>query len=73
VNTGAQLKDDVIGELRWDRQISDPEAIGVGAGDGAVIVSGHVPGYAGRMAAAPAAAASAPGAASVGSHLVIAP
>jgi osmotically-inducible protein OsmY len=72
VNTGAQLKDDVIGELRWDRQISDPEAIGVGAGDGAVIVSGHVPGYAGRMAAAQAAA-SAPGAASVGSHLVIAP
>jgi hypothetical protein len=32
VKTGAQLKDDVIGELRWDRQISDPEAIGVGAG-----------------------------------------
>ena len=55
MNTDAQLKDDVIEELRWDPQISDPEAIGVGVKDGAVILSGHVPSYAERMAATQAA------------------
>jgi len=56
-------------------------AIG-GVKDGAVILSGHVPGYAEKLAAAQAAervngvkaaAASAPGVAGVESHLVIAP
>jgi len=55
MKTDAQLKDDVIEELRWDPQISDPEAIGVGVKDGAVILSGHVPSYAERMAATQAA------------------
>jgi osmotically-inducible protein OsmY len=115
MKTDAQLKDDVIEKLRWDPQISDADAIGVGVKDGAVILSGHVPSYAEKLPAAQAAervngvkavandlkvelpgaprddvdingqvrslqeanaaqaAASAPGVASVESHLVIAP
>jgi osmotically-inducible protein OsmY len=45
----------VIEELRWDPQISDADAIGVGVKDGAVILSGHVPSYAEKLAAARAA------------------
>jgi osmotically-inducible protein OsmY len=71
MKTDAQLKDDVIEELRWDPKISDADSIGVGVKDGAVILSGHVPSYAEKLAAAQAAA-SAPGVASVESHLVIA-
>ncbi len=55
METDAQLKDDVIGELRWDPQISDADASGVGVKDGAVILSGHVPSYAVKLAAAQAA------------------
>ena len=55
MKTDAQLKDDVIEELRWDPQISDADAIGVGVKDGAVILSGHVPSYAEKSAAAQAA------------------
>ena len=55
MKTDAQLKDDVIEELRWDPKISDADAIGVGVKDGAVILSGHVPSYAEKMAAAQAA------------------
>jgi osmotically-inducible protein OsmY len=55
MKTDAQLKDDVIEELRWDPQISDADAIGVGVKDGAVILSGHVPSYAEKLAAAQAA------------------
>jgi osmotically-inducible protein OsmY len=55
MKTDAQLKDDVIEELRWDPQISDADAIGVGVKDGAMILSGHVPSYAEKMAAAQAA------------------
>lgn len=55
MKTDAQLKDDVIEELRWDPQISDADAIGAGVKDGAVILSGHVPSYAEKMAAAQAA------------------
>jgi osmotically-inducible protein OsmY len=55
MKTDAQLKDDVIEELRWDPQISDADAIGVGLKDGAVILSGHVPSYAEKLAAAQAA------------------
>jgi osmotically-inducible protein OsmY len=55
MKTDAQLKDDVIEELRWDPQISDADAIGVGIKDGAMILSGHVPNYAEKMAAAQAA------------------
>ena len=55
MKTDAQLKDDVTEELRWDPQISDADAIGVGVKDGAVILSGHVPSYAEKLAAAQAA------------------
>jgi osmotically-inducible protein OsmY len=55
MKTDAQLKDDVIEELRWDPQISDADAIGVGVKDGAMILFGHVPSYAEKMAAAQAA------------------
>jgi osmotically-inducible protein OsmY len=55
MKTDAQLKDDVIEELRWDPQISDADAIGLGVKDGAVILSGHVPSYAEKWAAAQAA------------------
>jgi osmotically-inducible protein OsmY len=55
MKTDAQLKDDVIEELRWDPQVSDADAIGVGVKDGAVVLSGHVPSYAEKLAAAQAA------------------
>jgi osmotically-inducible protein OsmY len=55
MKTDAQLKDDVIEELRWDPQISDADAIGVGVKDGAVILSGHAPSYAEKLPAARAA------------------
>jgi osmotically-inducible protein OsmY len=55
MKTDAQLKDDVLEELRWSPQISDADAIGVGVKDGAVILSGHVPSYAEKLAAAQAA------------------
>jgi osmotically-inducible protein OsmY len=55
MKTDAQLKDDVIEELRGDPQISDADVIGVGVKDGAVILSGQAPSYAEKMAAAQAA------------------
>jgi osmotically-inducible protein OsmY len=55
MKTDAQLKDDVTEELRWDPQISDADAIGVGVKDGAVILSGHVPSYGEKLAAGQAA------------------
>ena len=50
-----QIRDDVIKELRWDPQITDPDAIGVAVTDGAVTLTGHVSTYAERLAAARAA------------------
>jgi len=73
MKTDAQHKDDVIEELQRDPQISDARRDRAGVRDGAVILSGQAPGYAEKMAAAQAAAASAPGVSSVESHLVIAP
>jgi osmotically-inducible protein OsmY len=52
MKTDARLKDDVIEELRWDPQISDADAVGVGVNDGAVILSGQAPSYVEKMAAA---------------------
>src|ERR1700728_3495444 len=51
----AEIKEDVTRELRWDLQISDPEAIGVAVKDGAVALTGHTPTYAEKLAAARAA------------------
>ncbi len=51
----AEIRDDVIEELRWDPQITDPDAIGVAVADGAVTLTGKVPNYAEKLAAAQAA------------------
>ena len=55
MKSDAEIRDDVIDELRWDPQISDPDAIGVAVQDGAVTLTGHVPSYAEKLAAARAA------------------
>ena len=50
-----EIRDDVIDELRWDPQITDPDAIGVAVKDGAVTLTGTVPTYVEKLAAARAA------------------
>jgi osmotically-inducible protein OsmY len=55
MKTDDEIRDDVIGELRWDPQISDPEAIGVAVTDGAVVLTGHISTYAEKLAAERAA------------------
>ncbi len=55
MKTDAEIREDVIRELRWDRQITDPDAIGVAVTDGAVTLTGHTPTYAEKLAAARAA------------------
>ncbi len=55
MKTDAEIKDDVIQELRWDPQISEPDAIGVSVKDGAVTLTGRTSTYAERLAAARAA------------------
>ena len=55
MKSDAEIGDDVINELYWDPQVTEPEAIGVAVRDGAVILTGHVPSYAEKLAAARAA------------------
>jgi osmotically-inducible protein OsmY len=55
MKSDADIREDVLNELRWDPQISDPDAIGVAVKDGAVTLSGQVPTYAAKLAAARAA------------------
>lgn len=55
MKTDAATKDDVIQELRWDPQISEPDAIGVSVKDGAVTLTGRTSTYAERLAAGRAA------------------
>ncbi len=55
VKSGSEIRDDVINELQWDPQITDPDAIGVAVADGAVTLTGTVPSYAEKLAAARAA------------------
>jgi osmotically-inducible protein OsmY len=50
-----EIRDDVIDELRWDPQITDPDAIGVAVKDGAVTLTGNVPTYVEKLAAVRAA------------------
>jgi hypothetical protein len=40
MKSDAQIRDDVIEELRWDPQITEPDAIGVAMTDGAVALTG---------------------------------
>jgi osmotically-inducible protein OsmY len=49
-----QTKQDVVAELKWNAEI-DETKIGVAVSDGAVTLSGHVPTYRQKMAAAKAA------------------
>jgi osmotically-inducible protein OsmY len=55
MKTDTQIRDDVINELQWDPQITDPDAIGVAVTDGAVTLTGHVSTYTQKLAAARAA------------------
>ena len=42
----------MIDKVRWDPQITHPDAIGVAVTDGAVTLTGHVPTYAEKLAVA---------------------
>jgi osmotically-inducible protein OsmY len=55
MKTDGEIRDDVIYELRWDPQLTEPDAIGVAVKDGAVTLTGHVPTYVEKLAAARAA------------------
>lgn len=55
MKSDSEIREDVIRELQWDPQITEPEAIGVAVKDGAVTLTGHVSNYAQRLAAARAA------------------
>ena len=55
MKSDAEIRDDVINELQWDPQVTEPEAIGVAVKDGAVTLTGHVPSYAEKLAAVRAA------------------
>jgi osmotically-inducible protein OsmY len=51
VKSDAEISEDVTGELHWDPQVTDPEAIGVAVKDRAVTPTGAVPTYAEGLAA----------------------
>jgi osmotically-inducible protein OsmY len=55
MKTDAELRDDVVQELRWDPQVAEPDRIGVAVADGAVTLTGHTTTYAEKLAAARAA------------------
>jgi osmotically-inducible protein OsmY len=55
MKSDAETREEVISELRWDSQITQPEAIGVAVGDGAVTLTGHAPTYGEKLAAEKAA------------------
>ena len=55
VKSDSEIRGDVINELQWDPQITDPDAIGVAVADGAVTLTGTVPSYAEKLVAARAA------------------
>jgi osmotically-inducible protein OsmY len=52
MKSDSEIREDVIRELRWDPQISDPDGIGVAVTDGAVTLTGHASTYAEKLAAA---------------------
>jgi hypothetical protein len=52
MKSDAEIRDDVMEELRWDPQIPDPDAIGVAVRDGSVTLTGHASSYAEKLAAA---------------------
>ena len=50
MKTDAQIKQDVLAELKWDAEV-DETKIGVGVTNGAVTLTGHVPTYSQKLAA----------------------
>ena len=40
MKSDSQIREEVIQELRWDPQVTDPDAIGVAVKDGAVTLTG---------------------------------
>lgn len=50
MKTDAQIKQDVLAELKWDAEI-DETKIGLSVTNGAVTLTGHVPTYSQKMAA----------------------
>src|SRR5215472_13080958 len=55
MKSDSQVREEVIQELRWDPQVTDPDAIGVAVKDGAVTLTGAVSTYAQKFAAVRAA------------------
>jgi osmotically-inducible protein OsmY len=55
MKSDTEIREDVIDELQWDPQITNPDAIGVAVKDGAVTLTGSVSTYVEKLAAARAA------------------
>ncbi len=55
MKSDSEIREDVLRELRWDPQVSDPDEIGVAVKDGAVTLTGRVPTYGEKLGAARAA------------------
>ena len=55
MKSDAEIREDIIRELRWDPQVPDPDAIGLAVKDGAATLTGHVSVYATNLAVARAA------------------
>src|SRR5258707_3724172 len=55
MKSDSEIREDVLRELRWDPEVRDAEAIGVAVQDGAVTLTGRVPTYGQKLAAARAA------------------
>ena len=51
MKSDSQVREEVIEELRWDPQVTDPDVIGVAVKDGAVTLTGAVSTYAQKFAA----------------------
>lgn len=55
MKSDSEIREDVLRELRWDPQVSDPDEIGVAVKDGAVTLTGRIPTYGEKLGAARAA------------------
>ena len=52
MKSDSQIREEVIQELQWNPEVTDPDAIGVAVKDGAVTLTGAVSTYAQKFAAA---------------------
>jgi hypothetical protein len=55
MKANAEIKPDVVRELQRDSQLSELDSLGVAVKDWAVVLTGHTPTYAEKLAAARAA------------------